>query len=196
MNPYIVETKYATNNLINREEERLKAFYIHLTEHKKRHEILYKDFFRKDLDPYENFTEADMMRSFYYQADYDKEFLTPLRSAISEVENSIEAKKESIQALSGALLQIAKKGISIVHGGLNFCPDGRFIKTEPIKNIIWQGRNQSLHFEIGSFHTPVVNCFNALGIPINNQNSAKLIIDLLGWTSDKNYQDDMVLLLG
>lgn len=44
----------------------------------------------------------------------------------------------SLSALAGAVLQYGKQGISIVHGGLATCPDGRMIlDVEPLKNVVW-----------------------------------------------------------
>ncbi|MEK4150005.1 hypothetical protein NST02_23460 [Robertmurraya sp. FSL W8-0741] len=199
MNPYIVQTEYAVTNmfnLLNNEQNnlsKLKQIQSHLD---KQHQILYDDFYRKDLDPDENFTEQQMMQAFTTQASFYEARLEPIHREIEKTQQLIVAQQESIKALSGAILQIAKQGISIVHGGLSNCPNGRFFNNEPIKNIIWQGRNQSMHFEEGRFNHPVVSCFQNIGIPLTNKNLAKEIINLLNWKSYKDYEADMTLLLG
>ena len=48
-----------------------------------------------------------------------------------------------------------KQGISIVHGGLGAAPNGRMIGSQPLKEVIWQGRNQGFHWAEQSFHPPV-----------------------------------------
>lgn len=60
---------------------------------------------------------------------------------ISVIKNTIINIEDSQKSLSGALLQIAKQGISIVHCGLANCPSGRSIGTNAIKKVIWQARN-------------------------------------------------------
>lgn len=70
-----------------------------------------------------------------------------LISQIERLKNLIDAKSFTISSLCGALLQISKQGISIVHRGLGSCPNGRSIGNEALKNIILQWRNQSMHYE-------------------------------------------------
>lgn len=138
-----------------------------------------------------------MMQSFYMQSKYSLEILQPILEKIKILERSINIKDESIRALSGALLQIAKQGISVVYRGLSGCPDGRIIKNESLKNIIWQARNQSIHYEESKFNPAVVSCFNNLQFAsISNINMAKNIFDLIGWNDYCDYEDDMVSLLG
>lgn len=59
----------------------------------------------------------------------------------------------SIQASAASLLQYAKQGISIVFkvGGntVKNLRGGRSFNGEPIANVIWQARNQALHWEAG-----------------------------------------------
>lgn len=199
MNQYIIDTKFAAEELIRLiclEEDKLKNLKDRYSERKKHHDILYQDFYRKDLDRDENFTEADMMHSFYRQADYDQKVLESIRRQMCEIEQSIDNKGESIKALSGGLLQIAKQGISSVYQDLSSCPDGRMIRNETLKNIIWQGRNQSLHYEEGRFRPSVINCFNNLGFnSFGRDNYAKDIIDILGWSTYESYESDIILLL-
>ena len=103
-----------------------------------------------------------------------------------------------------SLLQIAKQGISTIHGNLDNCPEGRKIGPETLKNIIWQGRNQSLHCEEGNPHKKVKNCFlnlkNEFGkdfdLSLNpTSNKAKKIVDVLGWEDYDQYEKDMISLL-
>ncbi|WP_141432435.1 hypothetical protein [Bacillus sp. 03113] len=199
MNDYLIQTNFAAHNLIdliNSEENALNSLKTKLVDLKKHHEFLYADFIRKELDLNDHFNDHQIMHSYAKQASFYNEHIEPLQIQIDKLSNSISSKQESIKALSGALLQIAKQGISIVHSSLNTCPDGRFIYNEPIKNIIWQGRNQSLHYEEGNFRSPIVRCFQSIGISLINKNLAKEIIDLLEWNTYQKYQDDMILLLG
>ena len=198
LNTYIKETKFATSNLIkliNDKEDQLITLKSALTNKEKHHKFLYDDFICKDFDPDDHFNEHQMMYTFTKQASYYENQIEPLNIKINELKNSISAKQESVKSLSGALLQIAKQGISIVHGNLENCPNGRIIKNEPIKNIIWQGRNQSIHYEEGRFRLAVARCFENIGISLNDENLAKEIIDLLNWKTYVNYENDLISLL-
>ena len=105
-------------------------------------------------------------------------------------------------SLAGAVLQIAKQGISATHGGLASCPNGRIVgSTEPIKNIIWQARNQSMHYEESNYHNNVQSCFANLVsdfgsyLNLGNTNHALAILDLLGWAEYNTYESDIATLL-
>lgn len=117
-----------------------------------------------------------------------------------DLELLIATRTFSTNVQSGNLLQYAKQGISIVHHGLAACPDGRFIGSQPIKNIIWQGRNQALHWEEGNFRPPVVNCFRTLAQEQDpkfgdfaNRNIANDLVELLGWRTFGDFKADMLL---
>lgn len=197
MNDYLVQTKFAASNLIDlisSEENTLKVFESSFTSLKAHHKFLYDDFIRKDFDPDDHFNEHQMMYAFAKQAKFHQEHIEPTQIKINELIFSMSAKEESIKTLSGALLQIAKQGISVIHGNLDNCIDGRIIKNEPIKNIIWQGRNQSLHYEEGTFRPPIVRCFGNLGIELKAENLAKEIIDILDWNTYENYEKDLISL--
>ncbi|GAA3924709.1 hypothetical protein GCM10022406_08530 [Hymenobacter algoricola] len=104
----------------------------------------------------------------------------------------------AIASLSGSLLQMAKQGISIIHGGLANCPNGRLIGTQALKQIIWQGRNQAIHFEEGNFNPAVITCFDTLTKEINPKfnrfrtaNLAFDIVELLSWKSFIDFKNDL-----
>ncbi len=103
-------------------------------------------------------------------------------------------------AIAGTLLQYGKQGISIVHGGLQAAPPGRLIHGEPLKNVIWQGRNHALHWEAGAFHKPVTDCFEKLKqgdarfAPYLQQNVAAELVDALAWNSFADFERDMLSL--
>jgi hypothetical protein len=105
--------------------------------------------------------------------------------------------------MCGALLQIAKQGLSLVHGSLAAAPDGRFLQGISLKEIVWQGRNQAIHCEEGRFNPPVTALFNRLEIACGpefslqthtGQSRAKQVVKLLGWTNYQSYRCDMQLL--
>ena len=111
----------------------------------------------------------------------------------------LHARQFSTAALSGSLLQYGKQGISLRYGKKKAgCPDGRIIAGLPLAEIIWQARNQALHWEDGSFHEPTTKCFENLAAnadPVfgqfKNRSMAFEIIELLGWNGIGAFLADM-----
>ncbi|MDR7870448.1 MAG: hypothetical protein RIN55_06300 [Tissierellaceae bacterium] len=200
MEQYLKDTKFAVENLIRlitEEENQIINLNDQLVLEKNKRKVLQDDFMRKELDPDENFTEGDYFSSFYRQAKYYEEIIKPMKDKIFICEKSINNKKHSISSLSGAVLQIAKQGISIKFNGLKNCPTGRtVINGVVLKAIIWHGRNQAMHYEEDIKNIDTISCFNDLGfVTINNINLAKDVIDLLGWKTYIDYEADMISLI-
>ena len=79
--------------------------------------------------------------------------------------------------------------------------DLRRFGSQFLKDIIWQGRNQTMHWEEGHLSSQVRQCFEKLANEINtsfadyqNRNVAVDLIDLLGWVDFAKFRDDMLLL--
>ena len=107
----------------------------------------------------------------------------------------------SCSAQSGSVLQYAKQGISLVHAGPSGCPEGRRIGSQSLRNVIWQGRNQAIHWEEGKLNNAVQTCFQALAAEVDPRFSGFLshslafeVIDLLGWRDYADFERDMLLL--
>lgn len=120
---------------------------------------------------------------------------------IDEIRNSIYYHNQTYNILAGSLLQIAKQGISIEYGCLTDCPNGRKIgSSEYLKNVIWQSRNQTMHYEEGTYHKNVIDCFLNLEkdfgshFKLKSTNLALNVIDVLGWNSYTEYENDMLTL--
>ncbi|NHN25035.1 hypothetical protein FIA58_005025 [Flavobacterium jejuense] len=207
MNQYISDTEFATKALIEiiyREEIQQNELFLKYRSLEKIFEDLFLKFTignEKD-DIYGSQMKQKLLKVAEFSRDNN---LNDKKNELTNIENSIIAKKQSINSLSMSLLQIAKQGISASYGNLNDCPSGRTLGTETLKNIIWQARNQSLHCEEGSPHNAVKNCFqnlqNDFGEKFNlsndyKDNKAKNIIDLLCWNKYENYKRDLIYLIG
>lgn len=188
MHPYITQTEYAASNLISlihSETNQLNDLQNKKSKLQVHHNELYQRFLGLDSDPDGNYVDAQIMQSYIVQHKYNESQISPIDKKIQATQLATVAKEESIKALSGALLQIAKQGISIVHQRLKNAPNCRLIMEQPIKNIIWQGR----------YNIHVKGCFEQLNIPLANENLAKEIIDLLEWNSYEQYCSDMAQIL-
>ena len=118
-----------------------------------------------------------------------------------ELEGHVLAHQFSIAALSGALLQHAKQGVSLVHGTLSVCPSGRMIGSQHLKDVIWQGRNQAIHWEDGNFHKSVEDCFDVLSTEIDpkfnqykSRSMASDLVELLDWKTFDKFKADLLQL--
>lgn len=200
MNSYITDTSHSASELIKlifEEENTLNEAIDNRDRLQAKAELYHKEYISKDL--HEDYDEMHVMHDFNTMA-HTRQIADQIQYNIIKLQTSIDAKEFSLRALSGALLQIAKQGISITHGGLDACPNGRSIGSESLKNIIWQARNQAMHFEDGNFRSPVRSCFqnleNDFGLQFSlsanpPENLANHVVKLLGWREYFVYEKDM-----
>jgi hypothetical protein len=77
-------------------------------------------------------------------------------------------------------------------------PDGRPIGSQFLKNVIWQGRNQAIHWEENRLNDAVKKCFDKLVKEFDpkfanymTQSMAFDIVDLPGWTHFSVFRKDL-----
>lgn len=106
----------------------------------------------------------------------------------------------AINTTAGAILQIAKQALSMRYGPLSRCPKGRNTAGTCVRDLIWQGRNQAMHYEETKRSSTWVDLFSVLNhhypgrfaLDRPYQSKAREILDVLGWLHDYGqYQDDM-----
>jgi hypothetical protein len=146
----------------------------------------------------DDFQGTYMTYESYFGPEKDKYYAEKSKP---ELEASLSLRKFSTGALSANILQYGKQGISFVHGQLGPCPDGRLIGTQALKSVIWQSRNQALHWEEGTFSPQVTECFNVLARDIDPKfsefivrNMAWDIVGLVGWNEFADFERDMLSL--
>ena len=125
------------------------------------------------------------------------------------LQDSFDAKELALQALCGALLQVAKQGISVKHAGPNQqgipidCPIGREVDGIPMKDIVWSGRNQALHYEDTNIKPETKKLFKLLEDKFGSEfalsehmgkSRAKQVVMKLGWINYPAYCSDMKIL--
>jgi hypothetical protein len=204
MHQYLQDTEYAAQNLLNlatAEDIQLKSLTESLKQSEAQLKIHQWDFQTSDLN--EDFSDAYVMAAFGRAAKAAQE-TDRLKIEVARLQASIGAHQHATQALAGAVLQIAKQGISVVHGGPGAAPSGRAVGTLFVRDIVWQARNQSMHYEEGNFKKALTDLFAKLeaeqGAQFSlaahpRQNRAKQVLDLLGWSSYSTYIQDMLALL-
>lgn len=97
-------------------------------------------------DPDDIMLGAGLHWDTYFGADKQRH---GAQEQLDQAKDRLVAREFSRASMAGSILQYAKQGISIVHAGLAACPDGRLVGSQPIKKVIWQGRNHALHWEDG-----------------------------------------------
>ncbi|MCK9622893.1 MAG: hypothetical protein M0R47_20455 [Methylobacter sp.] len=204
MHQYIVDTEFAAKNLIRlvmEEENKLEELAGQLKAVEAQFRVHKWDFESSDLN--DDFSDAYVMAAFGRMATAAEQAEAQQRQ-LATLQASIGTRQQAMQAIAGSILQIAKQGISIVHGSLAAAPEGRKIGTASLKEIIWQARNQALHYEEGNFKKPVTDLFATLeaeqGAQYSlanhpNQSRAKQILSLLAWKNYAAYINDMQSLL-
>lgn len=104
-------------------------------------------------------------------------------------------------AAAGAILQIAHQCISLAWPIEQRLDKGRLVGSQHLSSVIWNGRNQAMHFDEGEpKYTQTKNCLDILhkefALDISDLASrprslAKDIIGLLGWHSYEMFANDM-----
>jgi len=105
-------------------------------------------------------------------------------------------------AMAGALLQFAKQGLSMRYGkSVSACPKGRLIGSQSITDVIWQGRNQAIHWEDGQFHSATEGTLKRLakdlGSPFDQYASRSLAYEIVcafGWQTFADFSKDLLAL--
>lgn len=204
MHQYIIDTEYASKHLVQlatEEENKLKELAEKLRGVEAQFRVNQWDYESSDLN--EDFSDAYVMAAFGRMASVAQQN-EALKIEFATIQTSIGSHQQAIQAIAGSILQIVKQGISIVHGSLVAAPDGRKIGTASLKDVVWQARNQAIHYEEGKFRKDVTDLFAILereqGAEFSlakypNQSRAKQVITLLGWTDYAAYVSDMQSLL-
>jgi hypothetical protein len=107
----------------------------------------------------------------------------------------------SVNSLAGSLLQFGKQGISIAFDGPDKCKDGRKIGSQRLADVVWYGRNQSLHWEDHNFKPKTKECFEKLAKEVCNKfadfekrNQGIHLLHHLGWTDFGRFSSDLLSL--
>ena len=204
MRDYLSEIEFATTTLITSIWDERNQLAKLQTEIEPLSKVVETEYTKADAWARDAETPDDVMMEvgirFGNYFGNDKELYHKDKSR-EKLQGDILVHEFSIAALAGSLLQYAKQGISLVHGELARCPSRRAIGTQYLKDVVWQGRNQAIHWEEGTFRRPVEQCFQLLEQEVDakfglfrNQNMAFQLVEYLRWTSFNEFKADMSLL--
>lgn len=137
--------------------------------------------------------------------------LDRIRMKLQANERALETYDVLINVSAGAMLQIAKQVISMKNGPKREdSPEGRSISGTCIRDLIWHGRNQAMHYEDTLIAPPGkssswVDLFQELNVQYPNRfvmtppykSCAVDVLDELGWTySYSTLEQDLRSLIG
>jgi len=201
---YATDTEYAARNLIElamKEEAKLADAKQALAISQRQFELNRWDFRTSGQsddfsDAYELAAHARMARSHQQVARLEQD--------AAELRLLVATHETAVQAICGAILQIAKQGISLVHGAPRNAPEGREVGPVSLRDVVWEGRNQAMHYDDSRpFNEPVKRVFRDLegaygetfSLTLHQGKSrAKQIIELLGWHTYDAYLLDAGIL--
>ena len=211
MHQYIVETGKTVRTLlemVNHESSLIKEQTSRLHDAIIKFKVQGRDLNFTDLN--DDFSDAYVMAAYFRMANTIPD-ADELKSEISRIQALIGAHQLTIQTLCGSILQIAKQGITLVHGSFLArdsytigTPPGRMIPPLTLRDIIWQSCNQITSYKEENYPQPVIDLFAELEISHGpqfslsrhpRQNRAKQIVQLLEWLNYKTYISDMRSLL-
>jgi hypothetical protein len=128
------------------------------------------------------------------------------KGKVEATEQALRAFNYSANILAGSILQIAQQGMSFVHSKIQTYPHlGRKVAGVDMRDLVWQGRNQAMHYETTAKRADWRDVFGILdkakpgrfSLEPPYESRAKDIFELLGWQSHAVYEADMrTLLLG
>jgi len=201
---YLAEIEYAAGNLISiiwEERKRLQAMEMEL---ERLTPLVKENYLRaesvalnaQDFD--DDAMAVGMYWENYFGDDKERHAKTNEREKLAQ---QVAAHTFSASALAGSLLQYAKQGISLTHGDLASTPSGRAIGGQFLRDVIWQSRNQAIHWEEGKPRDPVRQCFDKLAQEVaphfaeyTNRSMAFDVVELLAWTDFDKFNADLLLL--
>lgn len=211
MHQYLVETGNTVRNLLEmicHESSLIKEQASILHESIVKFKTIGHEFNSADLN--EDLSDSNIMAAYFRMAN-SASCADEIKSNITRVQALIGAHQLTIQNLCGSILQIAKQGITLVHGSFLArdsytigTPPGRIIAPLTSRDIIWQACNQTIYYKEGNYPQPVIDLFTELEAShgpqfslnrYSGQSRAKQIIQLLEWLNYKTYISDMQLLL-
>jgi hypothetical protein len=204
MADYLTEIEFAASNLIPiiyGERNRLRQLEAQVASLSKLAEHNYRraeSIAMNAEDPDDVAMATGMYWDNYFGEDKERHDNDKDRERLVE---QIAAHALSVGSLAASLLQYAKQGISLAHSGLAKCPNGRAIGSQFLKDVVWQGRNQGLHWEESKTYPSVQQCFGTLAKEVDpkfadysKRNMAVDVVELLGWTDFAKLRADMLSL--
>jgi hypothetical protein len=157
-------------------------------------------------------SDADYYKREFYQLE-DDDNVDPIRynwafGRYAEAETQQELARYSVDVLSTGIFQLAKQGIALLVDKSERCKQGRMIWSQHISHVIWNARNQAMHWDEGITSNPsqqrTIDCFKVIAADTKDDSfdltkdpscKATRVLALLGWMNYPSYLKDMESIL-
>lgn len=122
------------------------------------------------------------------------------QSQIQTALTRIGATDEAMAVIAGAVLQLAKQVLSFRFGPKSSLPTSRLVGSQHLTELIWEGRNHSMHWEENSSKMPVDAMLQTLaknfGLTLlPNKNHAWTILSAIKWKTSNDALDELKKLI-
>lgn len=150
-----------------------------------------------DADPDHSYREDPLAMS--HMGAYA--MLGQAQGDLSGLQSRLAYRQFSTSLVAGAVLQIGKQALSMVHGHRVKAPAGRTIGSQHLRDIVWFARNQAIHWEERKENSEWRPCFEKLAEDFGPHfrgyfegNLSFDVLALLGWRSSEGFARDMKLM--
>lgn len=87
------------------------------------------------------------------------------QAKLEATKQALRTFENSANILAGSILQIVQQGMSSVHGSIKAYPNkGRNISGVSLCDLVWQGRNQAMHYETTATRADWRTVFSTLNV--------------------------------
>lgn len=201
---YVQEIEHAATTILNTLWTEVKRFEELDAEIKKLEKVVKHNYqqaraWQESEDP----EDVAMGAGIYWQTYFDEDKERHHKSQDKEqLEQQITVHRFSMGSMAGSLLQFGKQGISLAYRSPDKTPKpGRMIGSQRLPDVIWCGRNQSLHWEDEKFMKKTDECFQLLTKEVCNKfadfekrNQGFHLVHHLGWTDYDKLKADLLSL--
>jgi len=199
---YVNEIEHAATAILNTLWAEMKRFE-QLDAEIKKLEVVVKHNYQQALawqeseDPEDVALGTGIYWRTYFDEDKERYHANEDREGLRQ---QIAVHRFSMDSMAGSLLQFGKQGISLAFNSPgNTAKPGRMIGSQRLPDVIWCGRNQSLHWEDGKFTKNTTTCFQLLTKEVcknfsdfEKRNEGFHLLHHLGWTDFDKFKADLV----
>jgi hypothetical protein len=114
------------------------------------------------------------------------------------IKGKLDIQKESVNQLSGSILQVAKQGLSYTYGDTSLSPSSQLVGTQALSKVIRIARNQSLHYEDGKPTEQIKKCFELLEkdlsitFDLTKNQGETVVFKVLQWSDQSTFKNLML----
>jgi hypothetical protein len=155
---------------------------------------------RDQWSPHANYYYGQYMQRLQALTSQSQKLGTDDEAQIHTALTRIGATEEAMAVIAGAILQLAKQVLSFRFGPKANLPASRLVGSQPLTEVIWEGRNHSMHWEENNPTSQVAAMLQTLTVDFSltlpaNANHAWTILGTIGWKTTNDILNDLKQIL-